>query len=200
MASWRYSSEPVASSGSLPLKVTGSYFLMVGTLEPRKNYALALDTLERLWNEGFDIKLVIVGKLGWMMDDFMQRVESHQENQKRLFVYTKVSDDELSAFYRSARALLFLSKGEGFGLPLLEAAEADTPIVCSDLPIFHEIAGSHATYVSIDDAERLKSQLQAWLEGDITPAQSSAIQRLSWQESAEMLVGLIADRRWQYRL
>jgi glycosyltransferase involved in cell wall biosynthesis len=145
------------------------------------------------------MKLVIVGKPGWMMDDFLQRVETHREKNSRLFLFTKVSDEELSALYRDASALLLLSKGEGFGLPLLEAAEADIPIICSDLPIFHEIAGSHATYVSIDDAAALKNQIQAWLNGGPTTTQSSAIQRLSWRESAEMLVALIAERQWQYR-
>jgi len=86
------------------------------------------------------------GKAG-MVSDLMDRLRGHPMRGTRLFVLDAPSDQDVSFLYGHAAGLLYLSKGEGFGLPLLEAANHGTPIICSDIPVFHEIAGDFATYV-----------------------------------------------------
>ena len=89
--------------------------------------------------------------------------------------------------------LLFLSKGEGFGLPLVEAANHGIPILCSDLPVFKEIAGEYATYLAIENKEALVEQIKNWWknhnEGKLPD--TGYMPRLSWKQSAETLLDLM---------
>jgi glycosyltransferase involved in cell wall biosynthesis len=135
---------------------------MVGTIEPRKNHALAHDAFERLWQQDSDLLLVIAGKPGRMVDELLKRLRSHTLRNKKLFFFEGVSDSEIAHLFRNAAALLFPSKGEGFGLPLIEAAQYGTPIICSDIPVFREVAGAHVTYVGVDHAAGLAEEIGAW--------------------------------------
>ena len=119
---------------------------MVGTVEPRKGHRQALAAMEHLWAAGIDVNLVIVGKKGWMMNDMAGQIEGHPELNNRLFWLREVSDEMLDQIYRSAHALLAASEGEGFGLPLIEAAQHGLPIIARDIPVFVEVAGEHAYY------------------------------------------------------
>ncbi|QCO19936.1 glycosyltransferase (plasmid) [Azospirillum brasilense] len=176
------------------------YALMVGTIEPRKSHALALDAFERLWAQGSDLSLVIAGRAGWMVDDLMSRMRRHKMLNRKLFLFEGADDTEIAHLYRNAAALLFLSKGEGFGLPLVEAAHYGTPIVCSDLPVFHEIAGDHATYVEITDPDRLAQEIAAWRDRFAagTVPGSAGMTRLTWKESADSLIDILVKNAWYW--
>jgi glycosyltransferase involved in cell wall biosynthesis len=176
-------------------------FLMVGTLEPRKNHALALSALEILWAEGVDARLCIAGKQGWLVEELMTRITTHPELGRRLRYLDQATDDALAECYRTSAALLFPSTGEGFGLPMIEAAHFGLPIIASDLPVFREIAGDHATYVTLGDAQALADALRAWLGGDhADPArQSGLIDALTWEQSAEQLLDVVLENRWYWR-
>jgi glycosyltransferase involved in cell wall biosynthesis len=97
-------------------------FLMVGTVEPRKAHAPVLAAFERLWQDGVDAHLVIVGKQGWMMEDLATRLRTHPERGVRLFWFEGASDELLERLYAASTALIAASRGEGFGLPIVEAA------------------------------------------------------------------------------
>lgn len=174
------------------------YLLMVGTIEPRKSHAAALDAFERLWQRGEPLAICIVGKEGWMVSELMLRLRGHAELGKRLILFEDSTDSDMAALYRGASGLLFLSKGEGFGLPLIEAAQFGTPIVCSDLPVFHEIAGDFAHYVALGDPDKLAAELEAWARrlrsGQVR--RTEAMPRLSWRDSAHALLratDIVAD-------
>jgi glycosyltransferase involved in cell wall biosynthesis len=176
------------------------YALMVGTIEPRKNYALALNAFEQLWKDGNELALVIAGKVGWLVDDLVASLQNHPELNKRLFLCESLSDACISHLYRNAQLLLFLSKGEGFGLPLVEAAHYGLPIICSDIPVFREIAEEHATYVDISCAATVAAGIADWqarAARHLVPA-SSGMRRLSWDESAAMLFDLLDSRNWYW--
>jgi glycosyltransferase involved in cell wall biosynthesis len=176
------------------------YCLMVGTIEPRKNHALALDAFERLWNVGSPLNLVIAGKPGWLVDQFIDQLRTHEQLNRRLFFFEGSSDADLAYLYSNAAALLFISKGEGFGLPLVEAAHYGTPIICSDIPVFREIAGDHAYYVSIEGSRHLAKGIVDWWAryqtGNIP--QSCYLQRLSWAESMESLLNVVLRGKWYW--
>jgi glycosyltransferase involved in cell wall biosynthesis len=108
-------------------------------------------------------------------------------------IYITPSDDELHWLYANASGLLYPSKSEGFGLPLVEAAAAGIPIVCSDIPVFHEIATEYATYVRIDCSRHLADDISAWWAaaqaGNIPD--SSRLPKLTWEQSAEQLLEVI---------
>jgi glycosyltransferase involved in cell wall biosynthesis len=171
-------------------------FLMVGTVEPRKGHRQALAAAELLWNERIDLNLAIVGKKGWMMEDFAERIYQHPEREKRLFWFQGISDEMLEQIYRSSRALLVPSEGEGFGLPLIEAAQYGIPIVARDLPVFREVASDHAYYFSGRDDAALAEALRGWLAlGEGTPV-STGLRWSTWQESTRELLNVVLEERW----
>lgn len=165
-------------------------FLMVGTIEPRKGYAQALEAFEALWADGLNVNLVIVGRAGWLVDDLVSRLQRHRERGKRLFWLQGISDEYLEAVYASSTCLLAASEGEGFGLPLIEAAQHGLPIIARDLPVFREVAEESATYFSSEEANDLSALIADWLvlyESDRHP-HSSALDRRTWADSADSLL------------
>jgi glycosyltransferase involved in cell wall biosynthesis len=189
----------VECAASSPVRqVVGSYALMVGTLEPRKNHALAIDAFERLWQHGTDLSLVIAGRPGWMVDDLLQRIGCHKLRDKKLFFFENLVDADVQYLYRNATALLFPSKGEGFGLPLVEAAQHGTPIICADIPAFREISGTHATYVRIENADQLASGISDWCSrlGRGESMGSGDMPWLNWGQSTEALIDVVVGQKW----
>jgi len=174
------------------------YFLVAGTIEPRKNHSLILDAFESLWTSGDPLNLIVAGKEGWMVSDLMARIRRHPEFERRLFLLENPTDEQLASLYRGAAALLFLSKGEGFGLPLVEAARYSTPILCSDIAAFREIAGDHATYVDISSSDAVVSGIRSWQKAAAanTLPESGNIGTLTWDESAEQLVNCVIKQAW----
>lgn len=173
-------------------------FLMVGTLEPRKGYRQALAAMELLWAGGTDANLVIIGKRGWMMDDFAEQLRQHVEHGRRLFWLEGTSDEMLEQVYRSVRALVAPSEGEGFGLPLIEAAQYGLPIIARDLPVFQEVAGEHAYYFHGKDPKALADALRTWLAlGDAAP-RSTGMSWQTWEQSAKQLVQVVLDGEWRH--
>lgn len=172
--------------------------LMVGTVEPRKGHGQVLDAFEVLWNQGSDACLVVVGKPGWMVDQLVERLRGHPETGRRLFWFPRASDELLEALYRDATGLLMASEGEGYGLPLVEAARHGLPILCRDLPVFREVAGEHAFYFSADDGVALAETIGQWLAlaADGHLPDSSAIPSVSWQDSARSLLATVLGEGW----
>ncbi|HJV80885.1 glycosyltransferase [Noviherbaspirillum sp.] len=178
-------------------------FLMVGTIEPRKGYLQVLMAFEQLWREGEQINLIIVGKEGWTalpdgqrrtIPEIINRLRRHPELDHRLFWLQDVSDEYLQKLYAASTCLIFASEGEGFGLPLIEAARHGLPIVVRDLPVFREVAGRHAHYFGGLAADDLASALKDWLRlhaaGKIPP--SSAIRWRTWEENVHELAAVLA--------
>ena len=148
-------------------------FLVCGTLEIRKNNDLVLDAFEILWREHKDARVVFIGRYGWKADDLIKRIRAHPQLDGRLYLFTDVSDSELQMAYRSARALISASRAEGFGLPVVEALSQGLPVICSDIPVFREIAGGNASYFDVDSPEELfmrVSELMAEPRNMLAPA------------------------------
>jgi len=175
------------------------YFLMVGTIEPRKGYLQALEAFGRLWRGGYDLGLAIVGNEGWKdLPSHMRRtipetvngLRHHPEFGKRLFWFDGVGDEYLGNIYAVSTCMIAASAGEGFGLPLIEAARHGIPIIARDIEVFREVAADHAYYFVGDDSADLASAITAWLkmyEADTHP-KSGEIRWLTWKQSAERLL------------
>jgi glycosyltransferase involved in cell wall biosynthesis len=172
-------------------------FLMVGTLEPRKGHALALEAIERLWAQGSDAKLVFVGRAGWKVDELVERIKAHPKLGKQLFWLDGISDEYLRRVYASSSALLALSLAEGFGLPLVEAAHYRVPLVVRDIPVFREICGASATYFAGTSANDLLAVLTTWLrDREVgTCLYPDNMEVLSWADSAQQLMAAVGRMR-----
>lgn len=175
--------------------------LMVGTVEPRKGHAQALAAFELLWNQQVEVNLVIVGKAGWMMEAFINLVSTHPQAEQKLFWLSGASDEMLGQLYEKSSALLAASVGEGFGLPLIEAAQHRLPVIARDLPVFREVSGEHAFYFRGASAESLADAIKQWLalahQG--SAPQSDAMPWLSWADSAKQLSRTVLENHW-YRI
>lgn len=168
-------------------------FLMVGTLEPRKGHGQVLDAFEHLWRSGADIDLVIVGKEGWMVDDLVERLRSHPQLDRHLHWFYGASDEYLEKLYTSCSCIIVASYGEGFGLPLIEAAQHSLPIIARNLPVFREVAGEHASYFETSTAEGLATTIKVWLgaynEG--THRRSEGLPWNTWEVSSRKLCDIV---------
>lgn len=131
--------------------------LMVGTIEPRKGYDAALTAFEHLWTTGGSETpdLVIVGKPGWKTAKLQHRIANHPELGTRLHWLDDVSDEGLCRLYDAARGVLMASRGEGFGLPLLEAVLHQRFVLARDLPVFREQGLPNVVYFDDDRREPL---------------------------------------------
>jgi glycosyltransferase involved in cell wall biosynthesis len=170
-------------------------FLMVGTLEPRKAHAHVLDAFQLLWAGNHDVNLFIVGKQGWNVDDLCNRVRLHPECGQRLIWLEAISDEYLEKIYALADCLIVASEGEGFGLPLIEAATHKLPIIARDLPVFREVAGDFAFYFTASTARELAAEIEGWMrlfaKGDAP--QSLGMPFLTWKQSAQQLLSQILE-------
>lgn len=185
-------------AGALPEELKGRKFvLMVGTIEPRKGYMQALDAFEDLWRQGSEIGLVIVGKRGWMVDTLIDRMHQHPEAGQRLFWYPRVADAVLQNLYERSEFVLCASEAEGFGLPLIEAAQHGVPVLARDIPVFREVAAKNARFFDGRTAGDLSSALCNMLSGDRElNTDEPSISWVSWPESASRLLALLREQKW----
>ncbi|MCG6658029.1 glycosyltransferase [Halomonas campisalis] len=174
-------------------QASGATLLVVGTVEPRKGHRQVMEAMERCWQDGAELNLVIVGKQGWDVDDLMQRIARHPRRDRRLFWVEGASDTLLRRLYAGSDGLVAASLGEGFGLPLIEAAHHGIPILARDIPVFREVAGEHADYFTAETAEDLAQALTAWQRrwraGEL--GDSRAMPYQSWAQSAGQWLGHI---------
>jgi glycosyltransferase involved in cell wall biosynthesis len=188
-----------AESQLAQLRVRPS-FLMVGTIEPRKGYLETIEAFTQLWADGIDVNLVIVGKEGWIgLPENMRRnipetareLRNHAELHKHLFWLEGISDEYLEAVYGACACLIAASYGEGFGLPLIEAAQHKLPIIARDIPIFREVAEEYAYYFDGRIPNAVGQAVRAWLElfAKKQHPKSYEIPWLTWRQSAAMLMG-----------
>ena len=157
-----YPSAVAAWLGSDPLPVVrntttipGPTFVALSTIEARKNHRMLLDIWLRLIHRfGDDApNLLIIGQRGWEAGDVFQLLDQAEQFRGKVTELGHCPDEVIAQHLSNARALLFPSVAEGYGLPLVEALAAGTPVIASDLPVFHEIGGNIPLYLNSTDAD-----------------------------------------------
>jgi glycosyltransferase involved in cell wall biosynthesis len=174
-------------------------FLLVGTIEPRKGHRVALAAFDRLWAEGVEARLVIIGRRGWFEEAICEALTTHPEYGRRLFWFDDADDGELSYLYDHVRALILPSYAEGFGLPIVEAARRGRPVICSDIPVFREVGRDGALYFRVNDPEALAQTISAFLAGRLAADPAKALD-VSWEQAARRIVEVVAREDWLTRL
>lgn len=150
-------------SNSLSLDIP--YVLFVGTAEPRKGLDVLLEAFSEVAREDHDLELWLAGQAGWGVGPFVAQLDEHpfKERIRRLGF---VDEQALPALYRRARVVAYPSRGEGFGLPVLEAMACGASVVTSDGTVMAEVASDAARLVPIGDASALAAALVAGLSDD----------------------------------
>jgi len=162
VAAW-ISGNPVVWTGD-PARFERPHFVALGTIEGRKNHALLLEVWKQLV-QAHDRTvpiLFIVGRRGWQAEGVFAQLDGLGALHGHVRELGGCSDDELSALVAGARAVLMPSFAEGFGLPVIEALEGGTPVIASDLAVYHEIAGNVPTYLSPDNPAAWAETVQAF--------------------------------------
>ena len=167
----RIRNEEIRIKYSLPEK----YVICVGTLEERKNQLKVIEAMKQLPKE---VALVIVGR---PRGEYGKRVLSCADDRVR--VMTNVDFKDFPMLYGGAVASVYLSRFEGFGIPVLESMCCDTPVVTSNISSMPEAGGDAALYADPDDVSSVAAHLQRLLDDDVFRQQcieKGRIQRLKF--------------------
>ena len=163
------------------------YLLSLSTLEPRKNLSLLVKAYEELLLEGMELpELVLAGRKGWKMEDFLAGVDP--KTVEKIHFTGFVDDEDLPAIYAGAKLFVFPSKYEGFGIPPLEAMAAGCPVLSSDAASLPEVLGNAANYFESENLESLKQALVSALENPQTEGLQEQAARFNWSTEAERLL------------
>jgi glycosyltransferase involved in cell wall biosynthesis len=175
-----------------PRPLDAPYFLMLGTIEPRKNHWFILHVWRRLVEKRGAVapKLVVIGRRGWECENVVDMLDRCASLRDVVIEEADCSDERLHAFLQHAQALLFPSFVEGYGMPLAEALTLNVPVIASDLDVFHEIADDIPDYLDPLDGPGWIDRIQAYADLD-SPERTAQLKRIekfrepSWAEHFE---------------
>jgi len=174
------------------LRSNSPFFLAVGTIEPRKGYGYLLDGFEILWNQGTSHQLVIVGKVGWLCSDILNRAQELNRSGRPLTLLHDVDDNSLDLLYKKSAAVIFPSYVEGFGLPLVEALVRGKKVLASNIEVFQEVGGTNVSYFEVGNAESLAQSAVELMDTVSKSALSNETRAvngaISWDASADSLI------------
>ncbi len=163
------------------------YFIAIGTIEPRKNIGFLLDVWQDL---GADAPpLLICGARGWNNRAVFDRLDALPVNGsvRELGV---MSDGAVAAVLQGASALVFPSLAEGFGLPPVEAARLQIPVLCNDLPVLREVLGDNAVYAPVTDRYLWATKVKSMAAKPPFAPQMPRFQPTTWQDHFKIVLRL----------
>jgi glycosyltransferase involved in cell wall biosynthesis len=185
---------PRAASSVAP---TPPYFVVLGTIEPRKNHLLLLNLWTRLAAVQCPPRLLVVGARGWENEQVLDMLERSRRLRGLVEEHNGLTDVEIGALLHRARALLLPSFAEGFGLPLAEALASGVPALCSNIPSFREVGRDVPEYLDPLDTNAWENAVSDYSRAD-SSRRAAQMQRLTgwrrprWKEhftAVEQLLG-----------
>jgi glycosyltransferase involved in cell wall biosynthesis len=165
------------------------FILYLGTMQPRKNLPVMLETLVKLKNSGW--QLVLAGKINdYNQDPKIDSIIKKFSLEKEVIFTGFVAEPEKATLFKLARVFCAPSLYEGFGIPILEAMRMGTPAVVSDIPPHHEVAGETVLYFPPQNAEDLKAKIielneNFELREQLIRNAKARAQTFSWKKTAE---------------
>lgn len=156
----------VAPQPSPVRPLAAPYFVMLATIEPRKNHWMLLQLWRKLIERHGEAapKLIVIGQRGWECENVIDLLERCEPLRGVVTELPRCSDADLATWLCHAQALLFPSFAEGYGMPLVEALALGTPIIASNLPVFREIAGDIPDYLDPMDGLGWMAQIEAYAD------------------------------------
>jgi glycosyltransferase involved in cell wall biosynthesis len=175
----------------------GEYLLYVGVLEPRKGIDRLIEAFSRVTPTAGGLALVIAGKRGWMYDRIFAQVAA-LGLQERVRFPGYVPRADLPALYSGARAFVYPSRYEGFGLPVLEAMSCGTAVVTTNVSSMPEVAGDGALLVDPEDVPGLAAALgrvvhDGRLREELSCRGQARAASFSWERCARETLGVYED-------
>lgn len=149
-----------------PPPISHPYFVILSTIEPRKNHLLLLHIWREMVENLADAapRLVIIGQRGWECEQVVDLLERCAGLRGVVTEIPRCGDEELAVWLKHARALLFPTFAEGFGIPLVEALAMRVPVIVSDIPVFREIAEDIPEYLDPIDGLGWKKTILEYMD------------------------------------
>ena len=169
-----------------------SYFLYLGTLEPRKNLENLISAYAEFAKmQEHPAKLVLAGAKGWLYDSIFQQVKRLHLEQQVIFT-EYIQEQDLCTLMSCALAFVFPSIYEGFGMPPLEAMACGTPVLVSDSASLPEVTGTDAVIVKPDSIPDMTKGLNRLFTDEnlrkmLSQKGLARAKSFSWEKSAELL-------------
>lgn len=179
----------------------GQYFLFIGTIEPRKNIITIIDGFEKYCEKtgNTEVRLVLAGGRGWNCDNIYSRVKNSRFT-KQIIMPGFVSDFEKEYLYKNARAFVYPSLYEGFGMPILEAFKYETPVITARNSSLPEVGKDAAYYIETYDSEGLCNLLDKVTNQseeelcEIKRLMKAQLESFSWDKCAEETLEIITNK------
>lgn len=159
------------------------YFVVLGTIEPRKNHLLLL----HLWRQmvaqrGPDRtpELILVGRRGWENEMVLDLLDRAPALRGVVHEYSRLPDGKLRALIRGARAVLMPSFAEGYGLPVVEALSLGAPVLASNLPALREAGGQAPDYLDPLDGAAWAAAILDYAEPDSLRRRAQRARMARW--------------------
>jgi glycosyltransferase involved in cell wall biosynthesis len=189
-----FQTSPLNPERKTELKLPDEYLLIVGTLEPRKNH-LNLFKAIQLLDRHLDIPLVVAGRRGWE-DEPIVREASLLAECGKVILANYVPDADLPSLYAGARAVIYPSWYEGFGLPVAEALASGAPVVASTAPALKETGGESAIYCDPSDPECIADKIIFALREEhgteeARSGRKARAREFTWDRSGIALAGVL---------
>lgn len=182
--------EPILNKYALNFK---KYLLFVSTIQPRKNIVNLVKAFSEIAHDRQDIKLVLVGKLGWNYGEILLAPKSFCVEEKVKFL-NWVSQEELPLLFSGALGYTNVSFDEGFGLTVLEAMATEIPVVASNIPTHKEVGAETIKYAeatnTADIAAKLSLMINNKYPANLIGEAKKQAQRFTWNETARKFIEL----------
>ncbi|MCU7548983.1 glycosyltransferase family 4 protein [Chitinophagaceae bacterium LB-8] len=174
-----------------------NFILCVSRIEPRKNQLLLLDTYLQLGLQNQNIALVFIGKESIPTPKFRKKLQEQLESsESQVYWLEQVNYLELQAFYNASLLFVYPSKAEGFGIPPLEAALCNVPVLCSSTTAMESFSFFNPYTFCPDNVLEFKEKLHRMLKEPLThqtlvSIQKKILDQYSWAQSAQKFYQLI---------
>lgn len=168
---------------------TKNYLLYVGAIQPRKNLEVLIDAFSKVKNDGQDLKLVLAATPAWKSDGTLKKIAASKFKDD-IIVTGVLGFEEVAMLYQNAKMFVFPSLYEGFGIPVLEAMAAETPVVCAKNSSLVEAGGNAALYFKTENPDDLAGCINEiikndTLSNDLIGKGNEHIKNFSWQKCAK---------------
>jgi glycosyltransferase involved in cell wall biosynthesis len=157
-------SNPLQKSEKYKHLLSKKYILFVGTIELRKHQSKVLEAFETLTTKYSDLNLLFIGKEGWRVEAFIEKIRTHPLKDKKIFWLQDIEDNELANLYQNAFIVTYLSEYEGYGLPIAESLNFNNITITSNNSSLMEVGKDFADYVVDNNTEQIINIVSSYYE------------------------------------
>lgn len=167
--------------------------LMVGTIEPRKGYADIIKSFKLIWEWGYDINLIVIGRKGWKTEALQSDMYTLMDNNPRFKWYFDANDATVESLYKCSSGVIAASIDEGYGLPIIEATLHKKPVLARDIEIFREISCGNVTFFDAENKFSRASQILSWVQAiDTYKITDVAFKYYTWKDTVKKILDILS--------